>query len=81
MMAVCGKMTHHGTESSGYMYGAEQEIPGWKGKWRGGEEVHDNRGMGMSEVILILAVLIILTLIFRKQLAGLAAWFYRSLYR
>ena len=60
---------------------AEQEIPGWKGKWKGGGKVHDNRGMGTAEIILILAVLIILTLIFRKQLAELAAWFYGSLYR
>ena len=66
-MAVCGEMAHHGTESSLYMYGAEQEITGWKGKWKGGGEVHDNRGMGMTEIILISAVLIILTLVFRKQ--------------
>ncbi len=43
--------------------------------------MQDNRGMGTAEIILILAVLIILTLVFRKQLAGLAAWFYGSLYR
>ena len=73
------EMTHHGTESSGYMYAQDRKSR--DGKRKGGEEVHDNRGLGMAEIIMILAVLIILTLIFRKQLAGLAAWFYGSLYR
>lgn len=51
------------------------------GKRKGGGKVHNNRGMGTAEIIMVLAVLIILILICRKQLAGLAAWFYRNLYR
>ena len=43
--------------------------------------MQDNRGLGTAEIILILAVLIVLTLICRKQLVELAAWFYGSLYR
>lgn len=79
MMTVCGKMTHHGTESSLYMYAQNRKSR--DGKRKGGGEVHDNRGMGTAEIIMILAVLIILMLICRKQLAGLAAWFYSGLYR
>ena len=79
MMTVCGKMKHHGTESLRYMYAQNRKSR--DGKQKGGGEVQDNRGMGTAEIIMVLAVLIILMLVFRKQLAGLAAWFYGSLYR
>ncbi|MDE5598478.1 MAG: hypothetical protein K2J04_11710 [Lachnospiraceae bacterium] len=36
MMTVCGEMKYHGTESSRYMYGAEQEITVWKAERRWG---------------------------------------------
>ena len=78
MMAVYREMTHHGTESFLYMYAQDRKYR--DGKRKGGGEVQDNRGMGMAEILMVLAVLIILTLVFRKQLAGLAAWFCSSLY-
>ena len=38
----------------------------------------DDKGMGMAEVILTLAVLIILVLIFRAKLVELMAWFLKD---
>ena len=72
-------MKHHGTEFSGYVYAQNRKYR--DGKRKGGGKVQDSRGMGTAEIIMVLAVLIILMLVFRKQLAGLAAWFYGSLYR
>ncbi|MDE5598479.1 MAG: hypothetical protein K2J04_11715 [Lachnospiraceae bacterium] len=37
--------------------------------------------MGTAEIIMILAVLVILTLIFKGKIVELTAWFYGSLYR
>lgn len=79
MMTVCGKMKHHGTESLRYMYARNRKYR--DGKWKGGGKVHDNREPGTAEIIMVLAALIVLILICRKQLVELAAWFYRSLYR
>ena len=77
-MAVCREIVYHGTGAK-YMCSIKQEIP--RQKAAGGGKVHDNRGMGMAEVILILAIFIVLTLIFREKKVELVSWFYRSLYR
>lgn len=61
------------------MCAAKQEIPGWKAS--GGGKVHDNGGKGMTEIILILAVLIVLTLIYREKLVETVTRFYGGLYR
>ena len=61
------------------MCSIKQKILRWKAT--GGEKVHDNRRSGMAEIILILAVLIVLTFIFREKLVELMSWSYRWLYR
>ena len=73
-MAVCREIVYHGTGSK-YMCATKQEIP--RQKTAGSGKVHDNRGMGMAEIIMVSAVPIVLTLIFRKQLVELVTWLYR----
>ena len=43
-------------------------------KSNGGEKVHNNKGLGTVEVILILIVLIIIVLVFRDKLVELATF-------
>lgn len=38
---------------------------------------NDNKGMGVVEIILVLAILIILVLTFRDRLVELMTWLYR----
>ncbi len=40
--------------------------------------MHDNRGMGTVEIILVLTVLIIFILVFREKLAETAVFLYRE---
>lgn len=39
-----------------------------------------NKGTGMVELILVLAILIIIILVFREKLAEAMAWLYRSIF-
>jgi len=43
-----------------------------------GKEMKNNKGTGMAELILVLAILIIIILVFREKLAEAIACLYRS---
>lgn len=44
-----------------------------------GVKLKDNKGAGVTEIILVLAILVIFILAFRQEIIGLAVWFYRRL--
>ncbi len=45
-----------------------------------GRKVKNNKGTGMVEFILVLAILITVILVFREKLAEAMAWLYRSFF-
>ncbi len=53
-----------------------QELPEWEAEGR--QKVHDNRGLGTVEIILVLTVLIIFVLVFRDEIVDFAVFLCRK---
>ena len=69
-MALHREIVYHETESEKYTYATGRKSSNQERQ--GGGKVHNNRGLGTAEIILVLAVLIVLIFLYRERMVELA---------